>query len=147
MSGPITDLTPRQFDDDEVMDWGIVIDALVEHRASAERRKAANSESTSDTRADACARMIAAIVADADAAYHRSRARRAAGETAMTAENKPVRFCDWWLASRRKCMSRGSIHAEDQFGAPLFFCYRHWPLAEAGRMHHYGPVRKVADPA
>lgn len=39
-------------------DWGIVLDALIEHRASAEHRKAVNTESTSDVRVDTCVRLI-----------------------------------------------------------------------------------------
>lgn len=42
-------------------DWGVVIDALIEHTASAQRRKAGNSESTSDVRVEACGRMIGAL--------------------------------------------------------------------------------------
>jgi hypothetical protein len=42
-------------------DWGVITDALIEHRESATRRKAANSESTSDERADTCVRLIETI--------------------------------------------------------------------------------------
>lgn len=42
-------------------DWGVVTDALMEHGASAGRRKDANPESTSDVRVDDCARMLVAI--------------------------------------------------------------------------------------
>jgi hypothetical protein len=45
--------------------WGVVIDALIEHRASATRRKAGNSASTSDVRADMCADLIGQINAAA----------------------------------------------------------------------------------
>jgi len=63
-----------RFDDGPIMEWGIVIDALVEHAASARARKETNSASTSDFRAEACERMIQAIAADAGAAYFRRRA-------------------------------------------------------------------------
>jgi hypothetical protein len=42
---------------------GIVIDALVEHAASARRRKDVNSASTSDVRAEICERIIRRITA------------------------------------------------------------------------------------
>jgi hypothetical protein len=41
--------------------WGIITDALIEHRASAQGRKAANAASTSDVRAEMCAEAIAEI--------------------------------------------------------------------------------------
>jgi hypothetical protein len=41
--------------------WGVIIDALIEHRGSATKRKAGNSESTSDMRADLCAELIGQI--------------------------------------------------------------------------------------
>jgi len=37
---------------------GVVIDALIEHRASAEKRKSTNSASASDERANMCASLI-----------------------------------------------------------------------------------------
>lgn len=41
--------------------WGIVTDALIEHRANADSRKAANDASSSDIRADMCTTIIALI--------------------------------------------------------------------------------------
>jgi hypothetical protein len=41
--------------------WGVITDALIEHRASAQNRKGANSASTSDVRADLCADTIRRI--------------------------------------------------------------------------------------
>jgi hypothetical protein len=46
------------FDDEE---WGIIVDALIEHRASAEKRKGVNPFSTSNHRADLCADLIGRI--------------------------------------------------------------------------------------
>lgn len=46
-------------------EWGVVTDALIEHRESAGVRKAANSESTSDDRATMCAALIGRIGAAA----------------------------------------------------------------------------------
>lgn len=45
--------------------WGIVVDALIEHSASATARKSANSESNSDTRAGIANALIAKINAAA----------------------------------------------------------------------------------
>jgi hypothetical protein len=56
----------RLFEDDDVMDWGVVIDALVEHAASSRARKAVNSASTSDERAEICERMVKAARAEMD---------------------------------------------------------------------------------
>lgn len=41
--------------------WGVVTDALIEHRVSSRARKVANVESTSDIRADLCADAIRQI--------------------------------------------------------------------------------------
>jgi len=48
--------------------WGIVTDALIEHRASATARKGANSASNSDVRAEMCVQIIQTI--NTAAAYH-----------------------------------------------------------------------------
>jgi hypothetical protein len=45
--------------------WGVITDALIEHRASAQGRKDANAASTSDVRADLCAETIQRITAAA----------------------------------------------------------------------------------
>lgn len=42
-------------------DWGVVIDALIEHRASSANRKNGNPESTSDARAEKCGELIGRI--------------------------------------------------------------------------------------
>jgi len=42
-------------------EWGVVIDALIEHQASASARKSGNSESTSDVRVDTCSGLISMI--------------------------------------------------------------------------------------
>lgn len=39
-------------------EWGVVIDALIEHQASASGRKSVNSESTSDVRSGICSGLI-----------------------------------------------------------------------------------------
>jgi hypothetical protein len=54
----IAALTALAFDRES---WGLIVDALIEHRASAEQRKSANSASTSDIRADLCADLIVKI--------------------------------------------------------------------------------------
>jgi hypothetical protein len=41
--------------------WGLVIDALMEHQQSSEKRKAGNSASSSDMRAEACSYLIKLI--------------------------------------------------------------------------------------
>lgn len=41
--------------------WGVVIDALIEHHKHSTSRKAINPESTSDVRADECVRIIQTI--------------------------------------------------------------------------------------
>lgn len=45
--------------------WGVVVDALIEHKRSAELRKDTNPASTSDERADLCDALIAVINAAA----------------------------------------------------------------------------------
>ena len=54
------------------------------------------------------------------------------------------RFCDYWLPSRRKCYSGGTIKAEDQYGKAFAFCRRHWE-----RQDHiaaqYGALHEVAE--
>ena len=45
--------------------WGVIVDALIEHRGSADARKKVNSESTSNVRADACLDLIGQINAAA----------------------------------------------------------------------------------
>lgn len=42
-------------------EWGVVVDALIQHREHAEDRRAANPESTSDVRADMCVDLIQRI--------------------------------------------------------------------------------------
>lgn len=42
-------------------EWGVVTDALIEHKASALARKAGNVESTSDERATMCTDLIGRI--------------------------------------------------------------------------------------
>lgn len=45
-------------------EWGVIIDALIEHRESAQLRKDVNSASTSDLRVGMCADLIARIGSD-----------------------------------------------------------------------------------
>lgn len=58
-------------------EWGVVIDALIEHQESALTHKAGNSESTSDERAAICADLIGRI--GAAAAYSPPRFDRSRG--------------------------------------------------------------------
>jgi hypothetical protein len=50
-------------------EWGVITDALIQHRGHATERKSANSESTSDVRADMCADLIRRLNATALRTY------------------------------------------------------------------------------
>ncbi len=61
MSNEITasdDSFAMRFDREE---WGVIVDALIQHRAHADDRKRGNSESTSDVRASMCADIITRV--------------------------------------------------------------------------------------
>lgn len=45
-------------------EWGVIVDALIQHREHAKERKTVNSESTSNVRAEMCADLIRRINAE-----------------------------------------------------------------------------------
>lgn len=52
-------------------------------------------------------------------------------------------LCDYWLPTRAKCGEPATVHAVDEYAAPLRFCDKHWRRAAVLRTQ-YGKLQITA---